>query len=212
MADGSKIYGQTTLDGHKSYGLVSTDTDGVVTVNDAPSDGTIYGRKDGAWVEASVDLSGYAELAGAEFTGDVETVDLFVKGTFANYNPDTPDMGVELTSDLRGYGEDYVTEKAITFCSVGYNDLTVEGGFRYYDGELQVYRSGSWDTLLAGVQIVTDDTETPLDVELTNFDYTLSIITGNSDELDFNGEPLVQQMHAPMGCYASHQVLDGGTF
>jgi hypothetical protein len=160
------------------------------------------------------DLSEYAKLDGSNqpFTGDIETEDALIKGTFANYNPDIPDIGLEQTSDLRGYGEDYVTEKAITFCSVGYNDIEKDGNVRYNNGELQVYRVDKWDTLLSGIQIVTDETEIPLDVELTNFNYTLSLITGDSDEEDFNGEPLVQQMHVPMGCYSSHQYLNGGTF
>ena len=151
---------------------------------------------------SDVDLTPYAKLdcSNMPFTGII-----------TNYNPAIPDMGVEQTSDLRGYGTDYITEKAITHSSIGYNDQTVNGGIRYYYGELQVYK-GQWDTLLSGVAIVTDETEIPLDVELTDFDVTLSLITGDSDELDFNGEPLVQQMHMPMGCYASHQVLNGGEF
>jgi len=151
---------------------------------------------------SDVDLTPYAKLDGTNmpFTGII-----------TNYNPAIPDMGVEQTSDLRGYGLDYVTEKSLTFCKIGYNDLELIGNIRYYNGELQVYR-GQWDTLLSGVAIVTDETEIPLDVELTDFDVTLSLITGDSDELDFNGEPLVQQMHMPMGCYASHQVLRGGEF
>jgi hypothetical protein len=149
------------------------------------------------------DLSAYAKLDGSNqpFTGIIY-----------NYNPNIPDIGLEQTSDLRGYDLDYVSDKALVHCSFGSNDTTIEGGFRYEDGFIQVYRSGTWDTLLAGVELVTDETETSLDVELTNFDYTLSIITGDSDELDFNGEPLVQQMFVPMGCYASRQYLNGGTF
>lgn len=183
--------------------------------SEAPIDGSTYGRKNAGWEIVSATETDTLQTVterGATTTEDVELSNTLIKGTFENYNPDINDMGLELTSDLRGYGSDYVTEKAITHCSIGYNDTTIDGGLRYYDGDLQVYRVDSWDTILAGVAIVTDETEIPLDVELTNFDYTLSLITGDSDELDFNGEPIVQQMHVPMGCYASRQYLNGGTF
>jgi hypothetical protein len=149
------------------------------------------------------DLTDYVKVDGSNMP---------ITGKISNYNPEIPDMGYIETSDLRGYGEDYIADKAITHSSIGYNTNTIDGGIRYYLGEVQSYRGGSWNTLLAGIQIVTDETEIPLDVEITDFDYILSLITGDSDEKDFNGLPLVQQMHLSMGIYATPQILNGGTF
>lgn len=50
--------------------IVELDTE---KINDAPADGTYYSRRNNAWAAGTVDLSGYAQLTGAAFTGAVSS-------------------------------------------------------------------------------------------------------------------------------------------
>jgi hypothetical protein len=129
------------------------------------------------------------------------------------------DIGYEQESNLAGYGSDYITDKRISNCLIGENAREELGGIRVtYADSLerniaQYYLDGEWKTALTGVNIQADDTENPVDIEFTDFSpWVLSLITGNSDSLDPNGVPIVQNMKVDMGVYSSPLLIDGGSF
>jgi hypothetical protein len=129
------------------------------------------------------------------------------------------DIGYEQESNLAGYGSDYITDKRISNCLIGENAREELGGIRVtYADSLgrniaQYYLDGEWKTALTGVNIQTDDTENPVDIEFTDFSpWVLSLITGNSDAKDYNGVPMVQNMKVDMGVYSSPLLIDGGSF
>lgn len=129
-----------------------------------------------------------------------------------------PDMGLDLESSLSGYGEDYITDKAISNSTIGYNTNTTEGGIRTaYASSLgrnvaQFYLAGAWRTILSGINIVIDGAENVSDIEVTDFASPISLISGNSDALDLAGNPIVQNMKTDMGAYQSDLIINGGTF
>jgi hypothetical protein len=129
------------------------------------------------------------------------------------------DIGYEQESNLSGYGSDYITDKRISNCTIGENYDNNEGGARVtYADSLgktiaQYYLDGGWKTVLTGVNIQTDHTENPIDIEFTDFKpYYLSLINGNSDVKDLNGVPMVQDMKIDMGVHSSPLIIDGGNF
>jgi len=129
------------------------------------------------------------------------------------------DMGSEQTSNLAGYGFDYITDKVISNSSIGSNALTDLGGLRtIFSASLerdlfQVYLQDNWQTILTGINIQTDPFETPVDIEFTDFaPWVLSLITGNSDSKDSNRVATVQNMKIDMGAYSAPLTIDGGTF
>jgi len=129
------------------------------------------------------------------------------------------DIGYEQESNLAGYGSDYITDKRISNCLIGENAREELGGIRVtYADSLerniaQYYLDGEWKTALTGVNIQTDDTENPVDIEFTDFSpWVLSLITGNSDAKDYNGVPMVQNMKVDMGVFSSPLLIDGGSF
>jgi len=131
----------------------------------------------------------------------------------------TYDMGAFQDSNSEGYGEDYVTDKALSNILIRGNRREEEGGVRTVFSEslqtrlAQFYLNGAWQTALTGINIQTDDVENPVDIEFTNFaPYVLSLITGNSDLKDPNGVPVVQNMKVDMGAYSQRLQVNGGTF
>lgn len=136
-----------------------------------------------------------------------------------NIRVGSEDMGVEQESNLAGYGDDYITDKRISNTLIGNNIREENGGIRVvYSNTLsrylaQYYLNGTWQTALTGVNIQSDDTENPFDIEFTDFSpWVLSLITGNSDSLDPSGVPMVQNMKIDMGVFSSPLLIDGGSF
>lgn len=139
--------------------------------------------------------------------------------TLVNPRNGSADMGVVQDSSLTGYGEDYVTDKRINNCSLGSNADEKEGAIRKVFADslnrnlFQFYASGQWQTVLTGVNIQTDRDESTPDIEFTDFvPYFLSLITGNSDAKDFNGESIIKEMKMDMGAFSTPLTIDGGSF
>jgi hypothetical protein len=129
------------------------------------------------------------------------------------------DIGAILDSNLGGYGRDYISEKTLSDVSIKGNLNTIEGGIRtIFSTSLnrriaQYYLNGEWQTALTGVNIETDTSENPVDIEFTDFEpYKLSLITGNSDTKDANGTPVVQNMKTDIGALQTPLEINGGTF
>ena len=129
------------------------------------------------------------------------------------------DIGAIQDSNLDGYGKDYISEKTLSDVSIKGNSNTIEGGIRtIFSTSLnrriaQYYLNGEWQTALTGVNIETDNHETPVDIEFTDFEpYKLSLITGNNDTKDANGTPVVQNMKTDIGAIQTPLEINGGTF
>ena len=136
-------------------------------------------------------------------------------------NPrDNPvDMGSSQDSNLAGYGQDYITDKRLNNVSVGSNQDERDGAIRrVFASDLnrelfQFYAGGQWNTILTGVNIQTDREEAAPDIEFSDFaPWVLSLITGNSDEKDPNGVPIIQDMKMDIGLFSSPLTISGGTF
>jgi hypothetical protein len=129
------------------------------------------------------------------------------------------DIGYHQDSNLTGYGDDYITDKLIANSTIGGNANQEEGGVRVVFSQslqrnlAQFFLGGQWRTTLTGVNIVTDIEKNPPDIEFTDFSpWVLSLITGNSDQRDPNGVPVVQNMKIDMGVFSAPLVIDGGDF
>jgi hypothetical protein len=154
-----------------------------------------------------------------EFAGTVTIRgNLHLDGDITNYNAQLPDIGAVQNSDRRGYGLNYVTNKTLSNCLIGFQSMSENGGVKIAKlvdktHRFQVYLDGEWKTILSGVDIVTDDSENPKDIEFTDFEpYAISLITGDSDLKDINGLPLIQGMTTSMGAIQYPQTVDGGEF
>jgi len=129
------------------------------------------------------------------------------------------DAGAVQNSNLSGYGKNYVSQKHLANITIGGNQETKEGGFRSIFSQtlqkriIQSYLNGAWQTALTGVNIVADNSETPPDIESTDFaPYSISLITGNSDVKDIDGIPMVQNMKIDAGAVQSPIEINGGIF
>jgi len=129
------------------------------------------------------------------------------------------DIGVEQGSALDGYWLEYITNKRISNCSIGENSDPERWSIRVTNAAIldkdiaQFYINWWWKTALTGVNIQTDDTENPVDIEVTDFEpYNLSLITGNSDVTDPDWVPMVQNMKMDIGIYQTPLVISWWTF
>lgn len=176
-------------------------------------------------MDTRINILGDTSYNGAmAYATDHHAMYLFVDGWQESSALMTPrsgpvDMGVEQTSNLSGYGADYITDKRLSNVSIGSNVNERLGGVRVvFAASLgrnltQVYLDGAWQTVLTGVNIQTDSAEAVPDIEFTDFSpWVLSLITGNSDAKDANDVPLVQNMKIDMGAYSAPLVIDGGSF
>lgn len=146
----------------------------------------------------------------------------YVMSSYANTDVAEPNMGVEQEENREDYGKDYIANKALSQCEVGgYTNTPIkEGGIRRVFATslnkyvFQIYLNGEWQTLLSGINIQTDETETPPDIEITNLStiFSLSLITGDSDITDSTGLPVVQQMKTSIGAHQVPQIVNRGTF
>jgi hypothetical protein len=190
---------------------------------DTTGDLLTWNNTSGVWERNSYNITDYYTKTEADnryvnLTGDTMTGDLHLDGDFTNYNSLLLDRGAIQTSDKRGYGDNYVSNKIIANSKIGRSGLEEDGGIRIRtqaDGivRVELYLEGAWKTILSGVNIVTDSEERPKDIEFTDFTpWNLSLVTGDSDLKDINGLPLVQQMTSSIGAIQRAQTINGGTF
>jgi len=129
------------------------------------------------------------------------------------------DIGLEQGSALDGYWLEYITNKRISNCSIGENSDPERWSIRVtnaasLDQDIAQFYINWWrKTALTGVNIQTDDTENPIDIEFTDFNpYNLSLITGNSDVTDPDWVPMVQNMKMDIGIYQTPLVISWWKF
>lgn len=154
------------------------------------------------------------DATNSPITGDTELQqDLHISGDFTNYNKDLPDIGVEQTSDKRGYGLDYVTDKLISNCTIGSNSDEVEGSIRTNSGYYQIYLNGVWNDIVINFRFREDSSggyeleHKPVELELW-----YEVMSGNSDIIGIDGKPIFQQYTTNMGAYQSDLIISGGSF
>ena len=139
--------------------------------------------------------------------------DLHVDGTFTNYNSKLPDIGKEQTSDLRGYGTDYITDKRLSHCLIGSSDRDVEGSIRLNNGTFQIYANGVWNDIVINFRLREDSSGSyEFEHKPIGFNWWYEIMSGNSDQTGIDGRPIIQQYSSSMGAYQEDLILDGGAF
>lgn len=150
---------------------------------------------------------------GATTTNSIQVGGLTVTGTFKNYDEATPDIGVKQDSDLRGYGDKYISNKTIAYSRISSAAFNEEGAIRIKDNVFQTYIGGEWQDVPTGFRFRQDSSGNyEFEHKPTGFDLWIEVSSGNSDILGFNGLPLVQQYAVSMGAYPVPLQLDGGTF
>ena len=151
--------------------------------------------------------------AGSTTTNGIEIEDLHLNGDFTNYNKNLPDIGQVQTSDARGYGNDYVSEKTLAYCRIGASAFDEEGAVRIKNNVFQTYIEGSWRDIPTGFRFRQDpDGNYEFEHKPTGFEWWIEVSSGNSDLLGLNGLPIVQNYAVSMGAYPVPLEIDGGTF
>jgi hypothetical protein len=145
---------------------------------------------------------------------DLSEIDnLLIKEEFQNYNPDLVDMGAEQVNDVRGYGAGHVAEKTFAYCKFGSEAFEEDGAVRTYNGFLQAYLNNEWEDIVTNFRFREDENgEYELEHKPIGFNSWIEVMSGNSDLLDPDGNPIVQQYKTNMGAYSTPLEIDGGTF
>ena len=135
---------------------------------------------------------------------------LHVDGAWTNYNNALPDMGVISTSDLRGYGTDYISDKRMSNCLIGSNSRTENGGLRVDvtadPDTFDIYLGGIWQSILYDLTVVSGE------LEHTPFDQTIDVWSGYSNLKGLNSIPIIQEYQTSMGSMPPKPTIDCGTF
>jgi len=146
-------------------------------------------------------------------TDAIEVGGLHVNGDFTNYNKNLPDIGQVQTSDLRGYGSNYVSEKTLAYVRLSSAAFDEEGAVRIKNNVFQTYMDGAWQDVVTNFRFREDENgEYELEHKPVGFDWWIEVNSGNSDNLGLNGLPIVQNYKVSMGAYPVPLEVDGGTF
>jgi hypothetical protein len=146
-------------------------------------------------------------------TDDIEVGGLHVNGDFTNYNKNATDIGQVQTSDARGYGLDYVSEKTLAYCRIGASAFDEEGAVRIKDNVFQTYMDGAWQDVVTNFRFREDENgDYELEHKPLGFEWWIEVNSGNSDNLGLNGLPIIQNYKVSMGAYPVPLEIDGGTF
>ena len=132
---------------------------------------------------------------------------------------DADDMGWSVDNHKDGYYSDLVTDKLLANVQMGMNgDMATAGDFGFYTDsdeiqKLQVYLNGVAEDLVTGIRLREDaDGQRELEQKPAGLVTWFEVMSGNSDTLDLNGDPLYKQYSANMGAFGSPSILNGGTF
>ena len=192
-------------------GLINPDRLGTGAVGD----GNLYLADDGTWKSATGPTPNLQLVtdAGNVTTNGIEVEDLHVNGDFTNYNKNIPDIGQVQTSDARGYGLDYVSEKTLAYVRLSSAAFDEEGAVRIKDNVFQTYMDGTWQDVVTNFRFREDENgEYELEHKPVGFEWWIEVNSGNSDNLGLNGLPIVQNYKVSMGAYPVPLEIDGGTF
>ena len=143
----------------------------------------------------------------------IKLPNILITETFQNYNPDLTDIGVEQINDIRGYGVDYISKKLLSRVQVGTVADEVEGAIRNNAGTFQIYLNEIWNDIVINFRFREDDSGAyELEHKPVGFDSWIEVNSGNSNVLDLNGLPIIQQYKTSIGAYQVPLQIDGGTF
>lgn len=115
------------------------------------------------------------------------------------------------TLGVTGYSLTKIVDKTLLHCAIGVNDNDATGSVRCTESALEIYRMGSWRTVLDGVRLRQDENN-ELEFDPTNSILSINLDSGDSDEEGTNGIPLVLGYRASMGCVPTVPTIDGGSF
>lgn len=140
--------------------------------------------------------------------------------SYSTAQPNARDMGPAFYSNRIGYGQDYVTDKLIANCRIGYgsNAGTYDGDIRFNIdigtfGAYQQYSVGAWHNIVVGL-VLTEQDDMSQAITQTPLGKTEDIVVFNGDSvlLGLNGIPIEEGYIASMGAYPVPQLVSGGTF
>ena len=162
----------------------------------------------GKWTHTEI-----TEVFYDDTTKTLKPKNLLVTETFQNYNPDLTDIGKEQINDIRGYGTDYISKKLLSRVQVGSVADEVEGAIRNNSGTFQIYLNGVWNDIVINFRFREDDNGAyELEHKPVGFNTWIEVNSGNSNVLDLNGLPIIQQYKTSIGAYQVSLQIDGGTF
>jgi hypothetical protein len=126
----------------------------------------------------------------------------------------SPDMGAEADSARTGYGDDYISDKAINACTIGANGVAVNGGVKVTTvGVLYFYSAAtdSWQAIVANFVLQEDSAnQHTLEHAPVGFSNYIEIMTGQSlNNLGLNGLPLTNAYKTSLGPYPFPTVIGG---
>ena len=164
-------------------------------------------------------LIGYATDLGVLFIADGSTWQ--IDSSYFTPQSTNYDIGAEQFSNRIGYGKDYVTDKNLVNCFIGFGSETgINGQLRHslaiLDGivtqTLQIYQNGEWETVSANVAIRDNEPAERHALEHYPMQNWIQAFSGDSEVVGLNGMPLIQGYQVDMGAYPAQQQLNGGTF
>lgn len=125
----------------------------------------------------------------------------------------SPDIGLFQDSSPVGYHPDYISDKNITHSRIGANDNTGEGQVRTSGGAFQWHDGITWNDIVLGFRFREDeDGQYELEHKPIGFERWYEVMSGNSNDLDPDGNPLIAQYTANIGIYGPVLQIDGGGF
>lgn len=130
------------------------------------------------------------------------------------------DLGY-IFSNRIGYGKDYITDKKLANCSVGFGsgspvDGELRHGLAILDGittqTFQIFQNNEWETIAANVALRDVETAENRALEHYPLNNWIQAFSGDSEMVGLNLLPTVQGYQVDLGAYPAPQQLNGGTF
>ncbi len=138
-----------------------------------------------------------------------------IDSSYFTVQPDAHDLGYIPYSNHIGYGTDYITEKLLANCTIGYGSgAAAEGQLRLtpLTGPVELYFGGVWNTIVTLAGGLRQVSAEKYALEGIPIGHQLKIFSGDSELLGLNGLPIVQGYWVSMGAYPVQQIISGGTF
>lgn len=214
-----------TFNVYEGLVVYQEDTDELYVLNDAANPdqtsswstvggGSGFPFTGSAEITGSLDLIGGATITGSlNMSGSTQVGDLTVIGEFKNYNEAIPDIGLKQDNDLRGYGNNYISNKTIAYSRISSAAFDEEGAIRIKDNIFQTYINGEWQDIVTNFRFREDSSgQYELEHKPIGFTGWIEVNSGNSDLLGLNGLPITQNYATSMGAFPIPLTLDGGTF
>ena len=138
----------------------------------------------------------------------------FIDSGYTQLQTNNYDMGYQQFSNHAGYGLNYVTDKTLANCTIGYGSLAgIEGQIRQNPNAhiLQIFQNASWQTIVTNFNLSETNgyilTDNPV-----GYLSKIRLYNGDSTTLGLNGYPVVHNYIVDMGAYPFPTVINGGSF